>query len=127
MTEPRIPTAVDAVADGYLYPAAVHDPIFATYIGLAGYNSQMPSLDPEWLAERSDHRRQALQALAGAESVDANDRVTAAALRQQLEIEEELRAMGVEEAVINNVAAPVQEVRDIFDLNPTASADDWSD
>jgi uncharacterized protein (DUF885 family) len=127
MTEPRIPTAVDAVADSYLDTAAAHDPIFGTYIGLAGYNSQMPSLDPEWLAERSDHRRQALQALAAAESVDANDRVTAAALRQQLEIEEELRAMGVEEAVINNVASPVQEVRDIFDLNPTASADDWSD
>ena len=126
MTEARTPSAIDDVADGYLDAAADHDPIFATYIGLADHNADMPALDPEWLAERSQLRRRALQELDTTEAVDANDRVTAAALRQELEIEEELRAMGVEESVINNVASPVQEIRDIFDLNPTASADDWA-
>jgi uncharacterized protein (DUF885 family) len=126
MTEPRTPSAIDTVADGYLDAAATHDPIFATYIGLADHNADLPALDPEWLAQRSGLRRRALQALDTAEPVDANDRVTAAALRQELEVEEELRAMGVEESVINNVASPVQEIRDIFDLNPTASADDWA-
>lgn len=102
MTEPRTPTAVDNVADGYLDTAAVHDPMFATYVGLAGHDAELPALDPDWFAQRSEHRRTAMQALDAAEPVDANDRITAAALRQQLEIEEELRAMGVEEPNLNN-------------------------
>jgi uncharacterized protein (DUF885 family) len=126
MTEARTPSAVDAVADRYLDTATAHDPILATYIGLPGHDGELPALHPEWLAQRSEHRRAALRALDAAEPVDSNDRVTVAALRQQLEIEEELRALGTEEAVLNNLASPVQEVRDIFDLNPTASADDWA-
>ena len=37
-----------------------------------------------------------------------------------------IRATGADEARLNNIHSPVQDVRDVFDLMPTASADDWA-
>ncbi len=125
MTEARTPTPVDEVADRYLDTALAHDPMTATYLGVPGYDDQLPDLDPDWLATRSTIRRRALRELAETEPTDSSDRITVAALRAELEVAETLRGFGVEEADLNNIGSPLQTVRDIFDLNPTASVDDW--
>jgi uncharacterized protein (DUF885 family) len=116
---------VDAVADGYLDAMTSHDPAFATYIGLAGHDGELPANDPDWLAERSRIRTEALRRLAQVEPVDENDRVTVAALRAEIEVEEELRALGDEEASLNNIDSPVQVTRDVFDLTPTVTVEHW--
>jgi uncharacterized protein (DUF885 family) len=126
MTDGRTPTAIDDVAERYLDVLAAHDPICATNMGIAGHDARLPALDPDWLAERSAHRRAALRELAATRPVDANDRITIAALTADLSIDEELRDLGTEESLLNNVYSPVQTVRDVFDLTPTASVDDWS-
>jgi uncharacterized protein (DUF885 family) len=126
MTDVRTPTPVDGVADRYLDAAVAHDPMTATYLGVLGYDDQLPDLDPDWLATRSTIRQRTLRELAEAQPSDSSDRITVAALRAELEVAETLRGFGVEEADLNNVASPLQSVRDIFDLNPTASADDWA-
>ena len=125
MTQSRTPTAVDAVADGYLDAMTSHDPVFATYIGVPGHDGELPANDPDWLAERSRIRTAALRELDAAEPVDAGDRITVAALRAEIEVEEELRALGDEEASLNNIDSPVQLTRDIFDLTPTATVEHW--
>jgi uncharacterized protein (DUF885 family) len=132
MTEARIPSpgrtpsAVDTVADTYLDDWVALDPMMATYLGIPGHDAEMPDLSPDWLAARSDLRRRTLAALAAAEPTDANDRVTVAALREALTVEEGLRALGAEESDLKNIASPAQTIRDIFDLTPTATADDWA-
>ncbi|MDT4936478.1 MAG: hypothetical protein QOG80_149 [Pseudonocardiales bacterium] len=125
MTEPRIPSAVDAVADEFLDGWAAHDPLIATYLGLAGHDHELPALTPDWFVTGSELRRRTLSALGSAEPVDATDRITAAALREELEVSEELRAAGVEESDVKNIASPLQNLRDAFDLMPTATPDDW--
>ncbi|HEY7009824.1 MAG TPA: DUF885 domain-containing protein [Jatrophihabitantaceae bacterium] len=126
MTETRTPTAVDEIAERYLDAEVELDPIEATYLGIAGHDGELPERDPDWFAERSQLRRRTLAELDAAEPLDATDRITIDALRDDLEIREELRELGEEEQRLNNIDSTLQHIRDIFDLNPTANTDDWA-
>jgi uncharacterized protein (DUF885 family) len=126
MTDPRTPTEIDKIAERYLDAAAAHDPIRATYIGLPGHDGELPANDPDWLAQRSALRQATLRELDSAAPVDANDRVTLAALSDELTVEEQLRELGEEESLLNNIASPLQAVRDTFDLMSTRTEDEWA-
>jgi uncharacterized protein (DUF885 family) len=126
MTDMRTPTAVDALADAYLDEHAALDPLAATYYGIAGHDDELPDLSPAGLETASQHRRRTLDALDAVTPVDDSDRVTIAALREHLSVAEELRAVGEEEMQLNNIASPIQNLRAVFDLMSTASAEDWS-
>ncbi|HEY2298818.1 MAG TPA: DUF885 domain-containing protein [Jatrophihabitans sp.] len=126
MTDTRTPTAVDRVAEQYLDAAAALDPMLATYIGLTGHDDALPSYDPDWYAERSALRAATLDQLHAATATDPTDKITIAALGGDLEVAERLRALGEEESHLNNIDSPLQGIRDIFDLTPTASVDDWT-
>ncbi|SHG01247.1 Uncharacterized conserved protein, DUF885 familyt [Jatrophihabitans endophyticus] len=122
----RRPTAVDRVADEYLDRQAALDPVYATFAGIAGHDHALPDLSPDGLAAVAELRRATLAALAATEAVDDTDRVTAAALRDLLETEDDLRAIRADSARLNNIDSPLQFVRDVFDLMPTATVDDWA-
>jgi uncharacterized protein (DUF885 family) len=126
MAQTRTRTPVDAVADTHLDDLAALDPMFATYVGIRGYDHELPDLTPDWLAARSELRRRTLAALGDAVPTDANDRITAAALREELGVAEELRELGTEESDLKNIASPVQTIRDIFDLTPTRTVENWA-
>src|SRR5689334_21087286 len=102
MSSSRTDTDVDRIADQYLDDLVVHDPFIATYVGIPGHDDRLPAYDPEWYAHGSQLRRATLAKLANAEPVDDNDRVTIAALRDDLEILEELRELGDEESNVRN-------------------------
>ena len=72
--------------------------------------------------QRAQLRSATLRALQAAQPADANDRVTIAALRDELEVDGQLRALGEEESELNNIGSPVQQLRDVFDLMPTEHA-----
>ena len=122
----RTPTDVDRLAEAHLDEVVTLDPILATYYGIKGHDHELPDLSPDGLAERSAQRRSTLDALATANAVDANDRITLAALREELSLAEQLRETGAEESMLANIASPVQSVRDVFDLMPTDTAEDWA-
>ena len=122
----RTQTPVDAVADAYLDAAAAHDPFLATYVGVPGHETELPGYDPDWYAERAALRRRTARELAAADPQDANDRITVAALGEELEVAARLREIDADEAPLNNIDSPVQYLRDVFDLMPTATVDDWA-
>ena len=126
MSQSRTPTAVDALADSYLADYVALDPLAATYWGIPGHDAELPDLSPDGLAEISALRRRTLAALDSATPVDRTDRITVAALREELAVAEELRAAGHEEANLNNIDCAIQNLRMSFDLMPTNSTDDWS-
>ena len=126
MSQSRTPTAVDALADSYLADYVALDPLAATYWGIPGHDAELPDLSPDGLAEISALRRRTLAALDAATPVDRTDRITVAALREELAVAEELRAAGHEEANLNNIDCAIQNLRMSFDLMPTNSTDDWS-
>jgi uncharacterized protein (DUF885 family) len=126
MTDARTPTPVDASAERYYDAAVALDPCTATHDGVPGYDDQLPEYSPDWFAERSELRRRTLHELHALEPADAIDRVTIAALREELGAAEALRDSGAEESDLNVIDSPIQNIRDVFDLNSTATADDWA-
>ena len=126
MAESRTSTEVDRIADGYLESRADLDPIEATFLGLPGHDAELPALDPQWHADLAALRRSTLAALAGAAAVDANDRITVAALTEELESALARHDLGAEEANVRTIASPLQEIRDTFDLTPATTPEHWS-
>ena len=117
---------VDRIMDRYLDDYLALDPVAATYLGVPGRDDEVPDLSPDGLAEVSALRRRTLAELDAATSADESDRITIAAASEQLRTEEEIRATGAEEARLNNIESPVQILRQVFDLMPTATAEDWA-
>src|SRR3954447_13268888 len=125
MTEKRTPSPADAVADRPLDEYVALDPIEGTYLGIPGADDRLPDFTPDWWAERSAQRRRTLTALAAAPPVDDTDKVTVAALHDVLTLGEELHAAGEDERSLDVIASPAQGIREVFDLMPTDTADDW--
>lgn len=129
MVEPvttREPTPIDAIAESYTTTVAALDPLAATSIGLSGYDHLMTDFSPDGVAARAEADRLTLRELAGATPVDAVDTVTLAAMRERLALQVELTDSGESFADLNVIASPLQNVRDVFDLMPTATTDDWA-
>ncbi|HEU4946376.1 MAG TPA: DUF885 domain-containing protein [Kribbella sp.] len=121
----RPATAIDEIMDRFLDDHAKLDPIMATTFGVTGHDTDLPDLSPDARADVSALRRQTLAALDEAEPADAVDRATVAAAREQLTVSELIRATGAEESWLNNIDSPVQTVRQVFDLMPTSTLEDW--
>lgn len=122
---PRAPTAVDRVANAYVATLASLDPVAATAMGVPGHDHLLPDCSPAGHAARADAARDVLKQLAGLEPTDDVDVVTLAAMRERLGLEVELADAGEPERELNVIASPLQGVRDVFDLMPTATRDDW--
>lgn len=126
MTAPtRIPTDVDALAETYVRRSIELDPLIGTELGLPGHDHELPDLSPDGIAARADHDRATLAALADVEAADDIDRVTIAAMRERLGVQVELAEAGELTRELNVIASPVQALRDVFDLMPTGTVQDW--
>ncbi|MBC7292054.1 MAG: DUF885 domain-containing protein [Actinotalea sp.] len=121
----RTPTAIDAIADRYVQTIARLDPLAATAMGLSGYDHLMTDLSPAGHRAHADAARAVLAELGAATPQDATDRVTLAAMRERIGLELELHEADEFLGQLNNIASPVQELRDVFDLMPTATPEHW--
>ncbi|WP_454044448.1 DUF885 domain-containing protein [Cellulosimicrobium sp. Marseille-Q8652] len=121
----REPTAIDAVAEAYTTRLAELDPFQATAMGLTGYDHLVTDLSPAGHEARAEADRAVLRELDGLEPVDDVDRVTLAAMRERVGLQLELHEAGETLASLNNIASPVQELRDVFDLMPTGTVEAW--
>ncbi|HSF98592.1 MAG TPA: DUF885 domain-containing protein [Ornithinibacter sp.] len=130
MTEPtsasRQTTAVDAVADAHFEAVIASSPIEATYLGVPGRDAELDDLSPDGFARHADLARDTLSRLEGVEPVDDVDRVTMAALRERLGLDVETHEAGYDAMALNVIASPLQACRDVFDLMPMASQEDWA-
>ncbi|WP_407344282.1 DUF885 domain-containing protein [Pengzhenrongella phosphoraccumulans] len=122
----RTPSPIDAIADRYVDRMAELDPLEATLMGLTGFDDKMTDFSPAGLAARTDAARAVLAELAGQTPTDDVDAVTLAAMRERIGLELELDAAGELLCDLNNIASPVQELRDVFDLMPTGTVQAWS-
>lgn len=121
----RTPTAIDAVADAYVQTLARLNPLAATAMGLDGYDHLMTDFSPAGWDAQADAARAVLAELEGLEPADDIDRVTLAAMRERIGLELELHDADEWIGALNNIASPVQELRDIFDLMPTSTPQHW--
>ncbi|NOJ60724.1 DUF885 family protein [Arthrobacter sp. 260] len=121
----RAKTAIDAVADAYTETLLELDPGFATELGFPGHETEYRDYSPAGLEAWAEATRETLGRLTDLEPADDVDRVTLDAMQERLGLELEIHATGLNLADLNNLASPAQEIRAIFDLMPTATADQW--
>lgn len=123
---PRTPTQVDTIADAWVDTIAELLPTVATYIGRSEFNDRYGDYSPAGMDRLADAARATLEALEAAEPVDEIDRITKADLSRDLRLDLELHAAGWHLRDLNVIASPAQDIRAVYDLMPTATAEDWS-
>lgn len=121
----RARTAIDAVADAYTDTLIRLNPSFATELGLPGHETGYQDFTPAGREEFAAAARETLAALDGLEPADDVDAVTLDAMRERLGLKLEFHASGWDLAELNNIASPAQDIRSIFDLMPTDTAEQW--
>jgi len=122
----RPQTDVDRIAEAHFDAEVDLSPLAATYLGIPGHDTEVDDFSPDGYAAASRLRRSTLASLEQASPVDDVDRVTLAAMRERLGLAEEIHEAGLDLATINVLASPMQEVRDVLDLMPTATSEDWA-
>ncbi len=122
----RPTTSVDAIAEEYFAASIELSPIAATYAGLPGHDEDLDDFSPAGQRAVSELRQRTLAQLVAATPADDVDRVTIAAMRDRLELAEQIHESGLEEMSLNVIACPLQGIRDIFDLMPQDSDDGWA-
>lgn len=128
-TTSRPPTEIDRIAEAHLAATIELSPLEATYLGVAGRHDEIDDFSLEGLARHDAQDAQTLTALAAATPVDEVDKVTLSALTERLSLAREEWARiadGTDPVPLNVIASAPQTVRDIFDIMPKESAQDWA-
>nr|WP_274638261.1 DUF885 domain-containing protein [Microbacterium bovistercoris] len=121
----RTPTPVDTIAETWVDDIAELFPTIATYIGRDEYNDRYGDLTPDGADEAAARARARLSELRAAEPVDAIDAVTKEDLTRELELTLEVYEARAHLRDLNVIASPAQEIRNVLDLMPTATVQDW--
>ena len=126
MTEAtRTPSQIDAIAESWVDTLAELSPTLGTYIGRTEHADRFDDFSPEGHARFADEARRALSALDAATPTDPIDDITRTDLSSELRLMLELHEVRWNLRDLNVIASPTQEIRDIFDLMPTDTAEDW--
>ncbi|WP_223263220.1 DUF885 domain-containing protein [Arthrobacter sp. NamB2] len=121
----RQSTAVDAVATSYYETLLELMPNFATELGIPGHETEYQDYSPAGIEALAEAARDTLRRLEDLQPADDVDTVTLDAMRERLGLDLEIHDAGYTLADLNNIACPAQNIRAIFDLMPTATAEDW--
>lgn len=127
MTEPRTPTKIDAIAEGWVATMTELDPTIATYIGVPGKLGEYGDYSPAGQEAFAAARKKVERRLKAAEPVDSVDEVTKTDLMAELKLADEFHAAKLHLRNLNVLASPAQEIREVFDLMPNESVQDWTD
>ena len=128
MTEPtRTPSAVDAIAEDWVDTLVELDPLVGTYIGRSEANSRFGDFSPAGHDRYVAEAKKTLAALEAAHPADAIDEVTKTDLASELRLDLESADAQLHLRDLNVIASPAQGIREIFDIMPTATVDDWDD
>lgn len=122
----RAATAVDTAAERYLDTYARLDPCAATELGITGHDDDITDYSPQGVTARAEAAKATLRELDGIEPVDEVDVVTVAALRERLGAIVDVHEAGLDLGELNVIASPLQTMRDVFDLMPSETEEDWA-
>lgn len=124
-SEIRTPTPIDRIAEDWVATLADLDPSVATWIGIPGRLGEYADYSPAGHARFIAEAQKVVDALDAATEVDATDLVTRTDLRATLSLAIEASDARLQLRDLNVIASPAQEIREVFDLMPTATEEDW--
>lgn len=124
-TPVRQTTPIDRIANDYVDRIAALDPIDATYMGVKGHDHQMTDFSPGAVAERVQAGKDVLAKIDREKIQDEIDAVTVAAMHERLELQTKLHEAGELDGELNNIASPLQSIREVFDVTASTTTNDW--
>ncbi|MFV0459971.1 MAG: DUF885 domain-containing protein [Actinomycetales bacterium] len=124
MSRPR--SAIDEIAENYTRELLTLDPVLATNLGLPGHDAEWTDYSPDGEQARHDLARRTLTHLETATPADPVDQVTLAAMRERLGLAVEMHEAGLTGGQLRVIDCPAQHIREVFDLAPTDTEDDWA-
>jgi uncharacterized protein (DUF885 family) len=124
---PRSPSALDTLAEQWLDTETELHPEGRVELGRSGSQSDYSDYSPDGAMADVDAVRAMLTRVQAASPTDEVDRITQAELIRTLGLQIEHHDAGFWQRELNVIASPSQGIRDIFDLMPTDTADDWAD
>lgn len=121
----RKQSPIDALAEQFVHDFAALDPLTATGLGLPGYDHLMPDLSPAGEEARAELQRRFVADVSALKPQDDVDAVTQDAVKERHGVALELHEAGEFRRDLNNIASPLQGLRDVFDIMPTDTTGDW--
>jgi len=121
----RTPTAIDRIAEDWVDTLVDLDPTVGTYIGRTEGDGRFGDYSPAGDERRRLEAKKVIALLDAAPAADDVDVVTRTDLRSALALDLESHDAGLQLRDLNVIASPAQGIREIFDLMPTATVDDW--
>ncbi|GAA0945227.1 DUF885 domain-containing protein [Pseudonocardia zijingensis] len=117
---------VRSLADDYVRRLADLDTRVATSLGTHPGDDRVPDLSPAGQEAVDELARTTLAALASARVTDDDDRRCARLLRERLEAQLAVSEAGEHLRTVRNIFGPPAQVRQLFELMPTTTPDDWA-
>ena len=124
--EARPTTPIDAIAETWVDTELDLFPEYRVYLGRAGHEGEYADYSPEGAERAIAEVKKTLASITAATAVDAVDEVTKMDLSRELQLQIDKHDAGFDQRDLNVIASAPQSLRDIFDLMPTDSEEDWS-
>ncbi|TFD58472.1 DUF885 domain-containing protein [Cryobacterium sp. Hh7] len=122
----RTPTAIDQIAEEWVDTLVDLDPTVGTYIGRTAGDGRYGDYSPAGHERFLGAAKTTITQLDAARPVDSVDEVTQTDLRSELSLTVESSDAQLQLRDLNVIASPAQEIREIFDLMPTKTVEDWA-
>ncbi len=124
--QPESARPVDTVAEAYVEEYAALDPVMATYLGVAGFEHELPDLTPDGFAAREQLTAGALAAARAATPSDAREEVARSAFLERLGLEQEMAQAHLVRSQFSVIDSGLHSVRQVFDLMSTEGEEAWA-
>ena len=123
--EARPATPIDAIAERWVDTLVELEPAVGTYIGRNDANDRYSDYSPQGDERLVAAVRSTLAELERQTPVDDVDAVTQTDLSSSLRLTLESSEAKLQLRNLNVIESPSQEIREVYDLMPTETADDW--
>lgn len=122
----REQSKLDLLGEQWVKTLVDLSPEFATYAGFKVGEDKLEDTTPEAAAHHNKLQKEMLAKVEATEIQDDVDKVTKLAMTSTLKLSGEIYDSGMWRRDLNPIASPAQGIRDIFDLSPTATEENWS-
>jgi len=121
----RTATPIDAIAERWVDTELDLYPEYRVYLGREGREGEYADYSPAGAERAIVEVKKTLREIDAATPADAVDEVTKMDLARELQLTIDKHEAGFDQRDLNVIASPAQGLREIFDLVPTESVEDW--
>jgi uncharacterized protein (DUF885 family) len=124
-TQSAPPRQVDEIADGFVEAWAALSPLTATYLGIAGHDSELPDLSLDGYQAQEDLVRRTLAQMRPVDPVDERGLAAKEAFLERLTVSLEQYAAKTPQSQVSVIESELHRLRSAFDLMNTDGDEAW--